>query len=151
VATRFDPFRELERLFDESLVSSRTGALVPMDLSRVGDHYIVRVDLPGADPQSIEVSVDDRMLTIRGERSTASEPDAQWLMQERPSGTFARQIALGRGLSVDAISAEYRDGVLTLTIPVAAEAKPRRIEVSHQSSGNGGTSASAEKQQQLAS
>lgn len=103
---------------------------MPMDLLRTGDHYLIRVDLPGADPGSIDVSVDDRMLTIRGERSTTTEPDVQWLVQERPSGTFARQIALGRGLSTDHISATYADGVLTLSIPVAQEAKPRRIDVS---------------------
>lgn len=131
VATRLDPFRELERLFDQTVTGSRTGAAMPMDLFRTGDHYVIRVDLPGADPGSIDVSVDDRMLTIRGQRTATDDSNVQWLVQERPSGTFARQIALGRGISTDNIAATYADGVLTLTVPVAQEAKPRRIEVSH--------------------
>ena len=130
MATRFDPFRELERLFDQTVTGSRTAAAMPMDLYRTGDHYVIRVDLPGADPGSIDVNVDDRMLTIRGQRTTTDQTNVQWLAQERPSGTFARQIALGRGVSLDDISASYADGVLTLTVPVAQEAKPRRIEVS---------------------
>jgi HSP20 family protein len=133
VATRFDPFREFERLFDQAQSTTRAAAAMPMDLFRTGDHFVIRVDLPGADPGSIDVSVDDRMLTIRGQRMAMDEGDTQWLVQERPSGTFARQIALGRGVSLDDISATYTDGVLSLTIPVAAEAKPRRIEVEHRS------------------
>jgi HSP20 family protein len=85
VATRVDPFREWERLLEQTVTGSRTGTAMPMDLLRTGDHYIISVDLPGADPGSIDVSVDDRMLTIRGERSTATESDVQWLVQERPS------------------------------------------------------------------
>lgn len=131
MATRFDPFRELERLFDQTVTGSRTAAALPMDLFRTGDHYVIRVDLPGADPGSIDVSVDDRMLTIRGQRTATEDSEVQWLAQERPSGSFARQIALGRGIALDNISATYADGVLTLTVPVAPEAKPRRIEVSH--------------------
>lgn len=146
MATRLDPFREMERLFDQALAGSRSANLVPMDLFRTGDHYVVRVDLPGADPGSIDVGVDDRMLTIRGQRTTMDDPKVQWLAHERPSGTFARQIALGRGVSTDNISATYTDGVLTLTIPVAPDAKPRRIEVAHSmsdASGAGSTTVDA--------
>jgi HSP20 family protein len=135
VATRFDPFREFERLFDTAQATNRAASAMPMDLFRAGDHFVIRVDLPGADPGSIDVSVDDRMLTIRAERTTSDEGETQWLVHERPTGTFARQIALGRGVALDDISATYTDGVLSLTIPVAAEAKPRRIEVAH----SGGT------------
>ena len=132
MATRWDPFREMERLFDQTLSNSRNANAVPMDLYRTGDHYVIRVDLPGADPGSIDVSIDDRMLTIRAQRTTMDESGGvQWLMQERPGGTFARQIALGRGVALEEISATYTDGVLTLTVPVAAESKPRRIQVAH--------------------
>ena len=138
MATRLDPFRELERLFDQTTSGTRTAAAMPMDLFRTGDHYVIRVDLPGADPGSIDVSVDDRMLTIRGQRTATDNTDGvQWLVQERPSGTFARQIALGRGISTDNINATYTDGVLTLTVPVAQEAKPRRIQVSTGFDGTG--------------
>jgi HSP20 family protein len=136
VATRMDPFREMERWFDQALATSQTAAAMPMDLFRTGDHYVIRVDLPGADPGSIDVSVDDRMLIIRGQRTAMDDSGVQWLVQERPSGTFARQIALGRGVSLDNISATYADGVLSLSIPVAADAKPRRIDVAHASSGS---------------
>ncbi|ASR56135.1 MULTISPECIES: Hsp20/alpha crystallin family protein [Cellulomonas] len=134
MATRTDPFREMDRLLTSVLNADRTAALsqaMPVDLYRSGDHYVLHVDLPGADPGTIDVNVEDRTLTIRAQRSPRTDEDVQWLAKERPSGTYARQLTLGRGLALDAISATYTDGVLTLTIPVAQEAKPRRIEVQH--------------------
>ncbi|MEO5831804.1 MAG: Hsp20/alpha crystallin family protein [Nakamurella sp.] len=141
MATRLDPFRDLERLFNQTIPDARTTSVMPMDLYRTGDHYVMRIDLPGADPGSVDVSLDDRMLTIRGQRTLSSDnsnngdggQNIRWLVQERASGSFARQVALGPGVSVDGISATYDDGVLVVTVPVAQEAKPRRIEVAHQS------------------
>lgn len=134
MATRFDPFHEVDRMLSSMLSTDRAAATMPIDLFRAGDHYVLDMDLPGVDPSSIDVNVDDRTLTIRAQRSARDEGDVQWLAKERPTGTYARQLTVGRGLALDAISATYRDGVLTLTIPVAEEAKPRRIEVQH--SGN---------------
>jgi HSP20 family protein len=131
VATRFDPFLEIDRLFGQVLGAERASATMPMDLYRSGDHYVLHVDLPGADPGTIDVNVEDRILTIRAQRSARTEQDVQWLAKERPAGTYARQLTLGRGLALDAVSATYADGVLTLTIPVAEDAKPRRIDVQH--------------------
>ena len=131
MATRLDPFQELDRLFAQVLTAERASATMPMDLYRSGDHYVLHVDLPGADPGTIDVNVEDRTLTIRAQRTARAEQDVQWLAKERPVGTYARQLTVGRGLALDAISATYADGVLTLTIPVADEAKPRRIEVQH--------------------
>ncbi|WP_028047744.1 Hsp20/alpha crystallin family protein [Cellulomonas sp. URHE0023] len=131
MATRFDPFQEIDRLFGQLLTAERTSATMPMDLYRAGDHYVLHVDLPGVDPGSIDVNVEDRSLTIRAERTSHTDGDVQWLAKERPAGTYARQVTVGRGLALDAISATYADGVLTLSIPVAEEAKPRRIEVQH--------------------
>jgi HSP20 family protein len=132
MATRFDPFAEMDRLLGQMFTSERASASMPMDLYRVGDHYVLHVDLPGVDPGSIDVNVEDRTLTIRAQRSAASEQgDAQWLTRERAVGTYARQLTVGRGLALDQISATYTDGVLTLTIPVAEEAKPRKISVTH--------------------
>ncbi|HET8594720.1 MAG TPA: Hsp20/alpha crystallin family protein, partial [Intrasporangium sp.] len=113
------------------------GTAMPMDLYRSGDTFTVRMDLPGVDPSSIDIDVDDRTLTVRAERHQDEHTeDATWVSRERMVGTYARQLTLGRGLALDKISAEYRDGVLTLTIPVAEEAKPRKINVSHGGSGS---------------
>ena len=131
MATRFDPFQEMDRMLAQVLASDRAAATMPLDLYRDGDHYVLHVDLPGADPGTIDVSVDDRTLTIRAQRSPRTEHDVQWLAKERPVGTYARQLTVGRGLALDRISATYDDGVLTLSVPVAEEAKPRRIEVQH--------------------
>jgi HSP20 family protein len=130
----------MDRLMNQVLGSQRAAATMPMDLYRAGDHYVLHVDLPGADPGSIDVNVDDRTLTIRAQRTARTEDGVQWLAKERPVGTYARQLTVGRGLALDAISASYADGVLTLTIPVAEEAKPRRIEVT-----TGGTPATIEQ------
>ena len=127
--TRFDPFRDLDRLMSETLRTPAAAAM-PMDLFRTDDHYVLNIDLPGVDPGTIDVSVEDRTLTIRAERSARDEVN-QWLLRERPSGTFARQLTLGYGVALDRIEAQYADGVLTLTIPVAEEAKPRKISVAH--------------------
>ncbi|HWJ84476.1 MAG TPA: Hsp20/alpha crystallin family protein [Cellulomonas sp.] len=131
MATRFDPFQELDRIVGQFMASDRASATMPMDLYRSGDHYVLHIDLPGADPGTIDVNVEDRTLTIRAERTPRTDQDVQWLAKERPVGTYARQLTVGRGLALDAISATYADGVLTLTIPVAEDAKPRRIEVQH--------------------
>jgi HSP20 family protein len=131
MATRWDPFEEMDRLFGALTMGTRTVSPgMPMDLFREGDHYVLAVDLPGVDPGTVDVSVEDRTLTIRAER-TARSGEGQWLLRERPTGTFARQLTLGRGLALDRIEASYADGVLSLTIPVSEEAKPRRIEVAH--------------------
>ena len=128
MATRWDPFREMDRLMSSVLTAPRGSAAMPMDLLREEDHYVLAVDLPVADPGTIDISVEDSTLTIRAER-TARSSDADWLVRERPSGTFARQLTVGRGLALDQITASYADGVLSLTIPVSEQAKPRKIDV----------------------
>jgi HSP20 family protein len=133
MVTRYDPFRDLDamasRLLDQATGMSQAMRAMPTDLYRSGDHYVLLCDLPGVDPGSVDISVDGRVLTIRAERSPRGE-DVEWLTQERPTGTFVRQLTLGSGLALDRIEATYADGVLSLTLPVAEEAKPRRIEVS---------------------
>jgi len=134
VVTRFDPFRDLdsltERMLSRAADMSQAMRTMPIDLFRSGDHYVLRCDLPGADPGSVDVGVDGRLLTIRAQRSTPPE-DVEWLTQERPTGTFVRQLTLGYGLDVEQIEATYADGVLTLSLPVAEEARPRQITVTH--------------------
>ncbi|MGO1590321.1 MAG: Hsp20/alpha crystallin family protein [Ancrocorticia sp.] len=133
MATTYDPFRELERLFNGNARVPGSTAM-PMDLYRKGDTFIARVDLPGVNPDSIDIDIDERTLTVRAERPAESGEDIKWLSRERPAGTFARQLNLGYGLAADRIEANYADGVLTLTMPVAEEAKPRKISVAHKDS-----------------
>jgi HSP20 family protein len=128
--TTFDPFRSMDRLLAETLRGPASSAM-PMDLYRDGEAFVARVDLPGVDPSSIDIDVEERTLTIRAQRPAENVDGAQWLSRERTTGTFARQLSLGTGLALDRIEADYRDGVLTLNIPVAEEAKPRKISVSH--------------------
>jgi HSP20 family protein len=127
---RFDPFRDFDRLAGEMLGTARTPTLMPMDCLRTGDSVIVRFDLPGIDADSLDVSTENNTLTVRAERHRRDPEDAAYLVSERPSGSYNRQLVLGDGLDVEAIRADYRDGVLTLTIPVAEQAKPRKVEIS---------------------
>lgn len=126
---RFDPFRDFERLAAEAFGTARTPALMPMDCLRTGDQFVVRFDLPGIDADSLDVSAENQTLTVRAERTRHDPEGSTYLVSERPSGTYRRQLVLGDGLAVDNIRAEYHDGVLTLTIPVAEQAKPRKIEI----------------------
>jgi HSP20 family protein len=130
---RFDPFRDLDRLTEQMLGvpagTARAPRFMPMDLYRVGDHYVLNADLPGVDPGSVDVSLDNGTLTIRAERSAHPEESVQWIASERFTGTFMRQLSLGDDIDADRISAAYANGVLTLTLPVAEKAKARRIDV----------------------
>ena len=128
-ALRFDPFRDFDRLAAEVLGTARTPSLMPMDCLRTGDQFVVRFDLPGIDADSLEVSAENQTLTVRAERTRRDPEGSTYLISERPSGTYSRQLVLGDGLAVDDIRADYRDGVLTLTIPVAEQAKPRKIAI----------------------
>ncbi len=130
MARAFDPFREMDRWFTD-VARTPASTAMPMDLYRDGDVFVASVDLPGVDPASIDVDVDDRTLTVRAQRSAETTESQKWLVRERPVGTFARQLTLGYGVALDRIGAEYRDGVLHLRIPVAEEAKPRKISVAH--------------------
>ena len=130
MARAFDPFREVDRWFSD-VARTPASTAMPMDLYRDGDTFVTQIDLPGVDPASIDVDVDDRTLTVRAERKGATGEDAKWLVRERPIRTFARQLTLGYGVALDKIAADYSDGVLSLRIPVAEEAKPRKIEVQH--------------------
>lgn len=128
MATYYDPFKELQALVSQT-INGPKGLSMPMDLYKQGDTYIAEIDLPGVNPESIDIDVEDRTITIRAERSQADKTREEWVSRERSFGTYARQITVGSGLALDKITGEYTDGVLTLTIPVAEEAKPRKIQV----------------------
>ena len=132
---RTDPFRELDRLTQQMLGSS-TGTwsrptAMPMDAWRAGDTFVVAFDLPGVDPTAIELDVERNVLTVKAERRPAvSGEDVEMQVAERPLGVFSRQLFLGDTLDADRIEAGYEAGVLTLRIPIAEKAKPRRIAIS---------------------
>ena len=129
-----DPFRDIDRLAAQLLGTSPGSARVPlampMDLYRSGDHYVLHADLPGVDPDSVDVSVDGGILTVTAQRSERTElDDVQWLSCERFTGGYLRRLSLGADIDAEHIAATYQNGVLTLTLPVAERAKPRRIEI----------------------
>jgi len=125
---RFDPFRELDRMTQERWTGGRMPTM-SMDAYRHGDEVVVHFDLPGVEPDSIDLTVEQNVLTVSAERRWQAPDDADTMVSERPQGTFSRQLFLGETLAVDDIEAGYHAGVLTLTIPVAERAKPRRIEI----------------------
>ncbi|MCS6711777.1 Hsp20/alpha crystallin family protein [Brachybacterium sp. EF45031] len=149
MARTFSPFAEVDRLFAD-MTRTPASLAMPMDLYSDGDAFVAEIDLPGVDPSTIDVDVEDHTLTVRAERRpSASEGERSWLTRERPVGTFARQLTLGRRVAVDGIHADYSDGVLRLRFPLADEAKPRKIAVAHTSrtleSTAGGDSASSDR------
>jgi HSP20 family protein len=129
MAMTFDPFRDLDRVAG-ALFDTRQGPrLMPIDLYRSGDTYVLSADLPGIDPGSIDVDVDGQLLTIRAERTLSTDSGMKWLARERQSGSFLRQLNLGQGIDRERIAASYDNGVLSVMIPVSEQAKPRKIEI----------------------
>jgi HSP20 family protein len=132
---RFDPFSDVNTL-TRSLLANQTGSgrnprFMPMDLCKIDDHFVLTADLPGVDPGSVDVTVDNGTLTLTAHRTPRSEDSVQWLANERFFGTYRRQLSLAEGIDAGRIAATYENGVLTVTIPVAETAKPRRVDVIH--------------------
>lgn len=126
---RTDPFRELDRLTQQVFGSTARPAAMQMDAYRSGDKLVVHFDLPGIDPKSIDLDIERHVLNVRAERRAPAPEGADVIMAERPTGTFTRQLFLGDNLDTESIDASYEAGVLTLRIPIAEEAKPRRIQI----------------------
>jgi HSP20 family protein len=129
---RTDPFRELDRLTQSLFGANGTRshpAIMPMDAYREGGQFVVHFDLPGVDPSSIDLNVERNVLTVRAERKPTYGEDVELQAAERPRGVFSRQLFLGDTLDTDRVEASYNGGVLTLRIPVAERAKPRKIEI----------------------
>ena len=131
---RTDPFRELDRLTQQFLGQTGTWsrpAVMPMDAYRSGEEFVVHFDLPGVQPSSIDLNVERNVLTVKAERTGGPGEDVEWQVAERPRGVYSRQLFLGDTLDTENIQAHYDAGVLTLRIPVAAAAKPRKIEITN--------------------
>ena len=126
---RFDPFREMDRIAQMASEAAQTPRSFPLDAYRRGDEFIVQFDLPGVDASSIELTVERNVLTVKGERRFARQEGDEIIAAERPQGIFTRQLFLGDTLDGERISAAYHDGVLTLDIPIAEQAKPHKIEI----------------------
>ncbi|WP_159943096.1 MULTISPECIES: Hsp20/alpha crystallin family protein [unclassified Nocardiopsis] len=131
---RTDPFRDFDRLTQRLLGEASRPAAMPMDAYRDGDVFVACFDLPGVSADSIDLEVERNVLTVTAERPDTMRDRDSVVASERPAGAFSRQLFLGETLQTDAIEADYTDGVLTLRIPVAEQAKPRKITVSQ---GNG--------------
>ncbi len=128
---RTDPFRELDRLTQQVFGTNGTLArpsVMPMDAWRDGDTFHVEFDLPGVNPDSIDLDVERNVVTVKAERPQRAS-DVELIAAERPRGVFSRQLILGDNLDTEHIAASYNAGVLTLRIPVAEQAKPRKISI----------------------
>ncbi|WP_104175275.1 Hsp20/alpha crystallin family protein [Arthrobacter sp. Y81] len=126
---RTDPFRELDRLTQQVLGTTARPAAMPMDAWQEGEEFVVAFDLPGVDVDSVDIDVERNVLTVRAERKSPTGENTELIAAERPRGVFSRQLILGDALNADAVKAGYDAGVLTLRIPMAEKAKPRRIEI----------------------
>ncbi|MVU75995.1 Hsp20 family protein [Nocardia sp. ET3-3] len=125
---RTDPFRDLDRLTQQVFGTPARPAVMPMDAWRDGDEFFVEFDLPGIDPDTLDLDVERNVITVRASRPQLDQ-NRSMIAAERTRGEFSRQLFLGENLDTEQIRADYLDGVLRLTIPVAEQAKPRKIEV----------------------
>ena len=133
---RTDPFRELDRLTQQVFGTNGTQtrpAVMPMDAWRSGETFLVEFDLPGVQPESIDIDVERNVVTVKAERAMREGDDSEVIAAERPRGLFSRQLILGDTLDTDAIAAHYDAGMLRLEIPVAERAKPRKVAIGSRS------------------
>ena len=140
---RTDPFRDLDRWAGSLWGGAFRGGGLPMDAYRRGDSVVVELDLPGVDPESVELTVERNVLTVKAERPVSHGTEDEVFVAERPSGQYTRQLFLGESLDTDNVEARYDRGVLTLTIPVAEKAKSRRIEIASDAPAIEGSSKAA--------
>jgi len=124
---RFEPFRAFGQAGEAG--GGHHGRRIPADIYRRGDEYKVHLDLPGVDPDSVDVTIDQDVLTVRADRTWTPQEGDQIGITERPRGRLSRRLLLGENLDREHLTASYVDGVLTLTIPVAPQTKPHRVEI----------------------
>ncbi|HTT53879.1 MAG TPA: Hsp20/alpha crystallin family protein [Streptosporangiaceae bacterium] len=129
--TTFDPFtRDFDRMVDRAFGPAwRNGSAMPMDAVRTEDGLVLRFDLPGIDPASIDVTVDRGVLTVGAKRTEEHAEGEKPFIRERITGTFSRRVRLGDAADAAKVEAGYQDGVLTVRVPLAETAKPRKVEI----------------------
>ena len=128
---RTDPFREIDRLAEQFFGTAARPAMMHLDAYRDGEYFYAAFDLPGVDARFIDLTVEKDLLTVKATRGWVRAEGDQIQIAERAQGEFSRQLFLGEGLDRDHLSATYENGVLTLTIPVAEEAKPRKVDITN--------------------
>lgn len=126
---RTDPFRDLDRLTNAMLGTAARPSALPMDAYRENSSFVVQMEIPGVDPDSIDLTVEQNVLTVHADRRPSYDDSVERVVAERAYGTFSRQLFLGDTLDSDKLSASYDAGVLTIRIPVAEQAKPRKISI----------------------
>jgi HSP20 family protein len=132
---RTEPFRDLDRMFEQLVGTTGRPAVMHVDAERDGDNFYVYFDLPGVDPDSIELTVERNVLQVKAQRQRRPKDGVETVISERPMGVFSRQLFLGDTLDTDHLEATYDNGVLTLRIPVSEKAKPRKISIGSGDSG----------------
>jgi HSP20 family protein len=132
---RFDPFQEFDRLSRQMLGGGRGPRSMPMEAYRRGDQFFIHLDLPGVNPDDLQLTVERNVVAVRAERRPFWQQGDEVLVDETPQGSFSRQLFLGDNLDAGHLEASYDQGILTLTIPVAEQAKPRRVEISAKPGG----------------
>ena len=145
---RFDPFTDIDAI-TKSVLAAGTGngrspRFMPMDLYKVEDQYVLHADLPGVDPGSVDVRIDGSTLTLTAHRTALSEEGVSWLASERFAGTYKRQLSISDDIDSERIAASYDNGVLTVSLPIAEKAKPRRIDISSGPPSRAGTGETAQ-------
>jgi HSP20 family protein len=126
---RTDPFRDIDRMFEQFTGTAARPAVMHVDAERDGDWFNVYFDLPGVDPDSIDLTVERNVLSVRAQRQRTPRDRVETVISERPMGVFTRQLFLGDTLDTENLQASYEDGVLALRIPVSEQAKPRKISI----------------------
>lgn len=134
---RTDPFRDVDRVAQQVFGTRTRPAAMPIDAYRSGEEFVVHFDLPGVDAESIDLTVERNVLTVHAQRERVVDDGVEMLIAERPLGMFSRQLFLGDTLDADRIAASYENGVLTIRVPVAERAKPRRLHIDRGAKGPG--------------
>ena len=132
---RTDPFRDIDRMFEQITGTASRPGVMHVDAERDGDWFHVYFDLPGVDPDSIDLTVERNVLSVKAQRQRQSKDGVESVIAERPMGVFSRQLFLGDTLDTDKLEATYDNGVLALRIPVSDKAKPRKVSIG---TGTGG-------------
>jgi HSP20 family protein len=126
---RTDPLREFDRLTQQLMGTTARPVAMPIDAYRKDETFYVHLDLPGVRPDDVDITVERNVLTVHAERRGPTSDAVELLANERPQGTFTRQLFLGDTLDTEKLQADYDAGVLTLRIPVAEQAKPRKVQI----------------------